>query len=189
MQLKYMLKQMLFRNAGKVSKNSNCIDFSESFTCEIIPIFHKRKHRSPLVEETPGNDSGFTLKEQLLVEQLEEREHSEFMEKSLFYVSGFTVTKLITLISCTACRSSLVSNPSTQSVDHSYCGMKTTQHSVASAAPAASAFTLFINRGGLIIPSQSVFAALSSMLNIFLKRLWSKMGDINSSEKPRSKMM
>ena len=131
MQLKYTLRQMLFRNAVKASKNSNCIDFSESFTSGIIPIFHKRKHRSPLVEETPENDSGFTPEEQLLVEQLEEKGHSEFMENILFYISGYIVTKLITLISCTACRSSLISSTSTQSLDHDYCGMKTTQHSAA----------------------------------------------------------
>ena len=67
MQLKYALRKMLFRNAVKASKNSNCMDFSESFSSGIIPIFHKRKHRSPLVEEEkPENDSGFTLTEQLL---------------------------------------------------------------------------------------------------------------------------
>ena len=62
---------MLFRDAVKASKNLNCIHFSESFTSGIIPIFHKKKHRSPLVEETPENDSGFTPEEQLFVEQLE----------------------------------------------------------------------------------------------------------------------
>ena len=123
MQLKYTLRQMLFRNAVKASKNSNCIDVSQSFTSGIIPIFHKRKHRSPLVEETPENDSGFTPEEQLLVEQLEERRHSELMENILFYVSGYIT--------------------STQSLDHDYCGMETTQHSAASRA---SAFTLFIDQ-------------------------------------------
>ena len=67
MQVKYALRKMLFTNAVKASKNSNCIDFSERFSSGIIPIFHKRKHRSPLMEEEePENDSGFTLTEQLL---------------------------------------------------------------------------------------------------------------------------
>ena len=95
------------------------------------------------------------------------------MENILFYISGFMVTKLITLISCTACRSSLISSPSTQSVDHDYCGMKTTQHSDNSAV---SAFTLFINGGSLtILLHQS--SPLSSVLNIFLKRLSSRLRD------------
>ena len=39
------------------------------------------RHRSPLIEEEkPENDSGFTLTEQLLVEQLAERGNSDFME-------------------------------------------------------------------------------------------------------------
>jgi hypothetical protein len=65
MQLKYALRKMLFRNAVTASKNSNCIDFSEGFFSGIIPIFHKRKHRSPLMEEDEQeNDSAFTLTEQ-----------------------------------------------------------------------------------------------------------------------------
>ena len=175
MQLKYNLRQMPFRNAVKASKNSNCIDFSESFTSGIILIFHKRKHRSPLDEETPENDSGFTPEQQLLIEQLEERGHSEFMENILLHIGGYIVTKLITLISCTACGRSLISSTSTQSLDHDYCGMKTTQQSD---APRASTFTLFINRGGLTIPSQSVFAVVKYAEHIFkIKRLSSRMGD------------
>ena len=53
----------------------------------------------------------------------------EFMENILLYISGFIVTKLITSISCTACRSSLISSPSTQFADHDYCRMKDPQHS------------------------------------------------------------
>jgi hypothetical protein len=43
LQLKYALRKMLFRNAVKASKNSNCIEFSD-LSSGIIPIFHKRKH-------------------------------------------------------------------------------------------------------------------------------------------------
>jgi hypothetical protein len=49
MQVKYALRKMLFTYAVKASKNSNCIDFSKCFSSGIIPIFHKRKHRSPLI--------------------------------------------------------------------------------------------------------------------------------------------
>ena len=179
MQLKYTLRQMLFRNAVEASKNSNCIDFSESFSSGIIPIFHKRKHRSPLVEEKPESDSGFTLTEQLLVEQLEERGHSEFMENILFYISGFIVTKLMALIACTACKKCLISSPLPSSIDHDYCGAKTTQHSD---TPAASAFTLFINRGGLTIPSQSVFAVVKYAEHIFKAFVVKDGKHINPSE-------
>ena len=186
MQLKYTLRQMLFRNAVNASKNSNCIDFSESFSSAIIPIFHKRKHRSPLVEEKPESDSGFTLTEQLLVEQLAERGHSEFMENILFYISGFIVTKLMALIACTACKSCLISSPLPSSIDHDYCGVKTAQHSD---TPAASAFTLFINRGGLTIPSQSVFAVVKYADHIFKAFVVKDGKHINPSEKLRSRMI
>ncbi len=86
------------------------------------------------------------------------------MENILSYLSGFIVTKLIKLIACTACSSCLISSPSSPSVDHDYCGTKTTQHSD---TPTASAFTLFINRGGLTIPSQSVFAVVKYAEHIF----------------------
>ncbi|CAB4023856.1 Hypothetical predicted protein, partial [Paramuricea clavata] len=187
MQLKYALRKMLFTNAVKASKNSNFIDFSEGFSSGIIPILHKRKHRSPLIEEEkPENDSGFTLTEQLLVEQLAERGHSEFMGNILFDISGFIVKKLIKLLACTACRSCLISSLSSSSVDHDYCGAKTTQHSD---TPAASAFTLFVNRGGLTIPSQSVYAVVKYAEHIFKAFVVKDGKHINSSEKLRSKMI
>ena len=124
--------------------------------------------------------------EQLLVEQLEESGHSEFMKNILFHISGYIATKLMRLISCTACGRSLISSTSTQSLDHDYCGMKTTQQSD---APRASAFTLFINRGGLTIPSQSVFAVVKYAEHIFKAFVVKDGRHINSSEKLRSKMI
>ncbi len=50
LQLKYALRKMLFRNAVKASKKFSCIEFSD-LSSGIIPIFHKRKHSAPLVEE------------------------------------------------------------------------------------------------------------------------------------------
>ena len=177
-----------FQECSKSLKNSNCIDFSESFSSGIIPIFHKRKHRSPLVEEKPESDSGFTLTEQLLVEQLAltERGHSEFMENILFYICGFIVTKLMALIACTACKKCLISSPLPSSIDHDYCGAKTTQHSD---IPAASAFTLLMNRGGLTIPSQSVFAVVKYAEHIFKAFVVKDGKHINPSEKLRSRMI
>ena len=134
-----------FQECSKSLKKFQLHRLFRKLSSGIIPIFHKRKHRSPLVEEKPESDSGFTLTEQLLVEQLAERGHSEFTENILFYISGFIVTKFMALIACTACKSYLISSPLPLSIDHDYCGVKTTQHSDTSAA---SAFTLFINRGG-----------------------------------------
>ena len=77
---------MLLRNAVKASKNSNCIEFSD-FSSGIIPIFHRRKHSAPLVEENmPNVNTGFTPPENELAQQLEEKNHSEFVENILYYI-------------------------------------------------------------------------------------------------------
>ena len=79
------------------------------------------KYRSPLIEEEkPGNDSGFTRTEQLLVDQLAERGNSDFMENILYYISGFMVTKLTKLIAYTAGKSCFISSSSSLSDNHNY---------------------------------------------------------------------
>ena len=90
------------------------------------------------------------------------------------------------LIACTACKSCLISSPLPSSIDHDYCGVKTTQHSD---TPAASAFTLFINRDDLTIPSQSVFAVVEYAEHIFKAFVVKDGKHINPSEKLRSRMI
>ena len=40
---------MMMKNAIAASKNGNCLDFADN-TNTLTPIFHKRKHKSPLSE-------------------------------------------------------------------------------------------------------------------------------------------
>ena len=139
------------RNAITASKNANCIDFSDGSPTNIIPIFHTRKYTSPLCE--PSDDNGkdnqvnkqattsFTLQERMMVEHLDEGGHTEFIENILFYIGGFIVSKLLKLLTCSACRNSLVSScPVPQMSDHDYCGVKSNSDD------SASAFTHFVNR-------------------------------------------
>ena len=103
---------MLFRNAVKASKISNCIEFSDT-SSGIIPIFHRKKHAVLLVEQNaPTANNGFTPSEQKLAQQLEEKEHSEFVENVLYYISGHIVAKLVKSITCTACKNCLHHVPS-----------------------------------------------------------------------------
>ena len=88
-------------------------------------------------------------------------------------------------MTCSACRSCLISSPSSSSVDHNYCGTKTTQTD----APTASAFTLFVNRGGLTIPSQSVYTVVKYAEHIFKAFVVKDGKHINSSENLRKKMI
>ena len=156
------------RNAVTASKNANCLDFTDNNT--IIPIFHTRKHKSPLNETANEELDSIGRQGQLISPEREEiimfghldqRSHSEFLSNVLFYIGGFIVSKLVKQLTCKACRDSLVSDicPSKKS-DHDYCGV-----SRYSEVATASAFTLFVNNGGL----PSLFSTPSSTASMFLK--------------------
>ena len=83
--------------------------------------------------------------------QLNTQTTSEFLSNILFYISGFVVSKLVKKISCSSCKDCLLSQFNPATPDHDYCSMKFSE--VAS----ASAFTLFVNNGGLRIPSESAY--------------------------------
>ena len=142
------------------SKNANCQVFSNDSTT-IIPFFHSRKHKAPLNEPISADDSQqesdnsqqeeSMLEENFLCTQLNTPTTSEFLSNILFYISGFVVSKLVKKISCSSCKNCLLSQFNPATPDHEYCSVKFSE--VAS----ASAFTLFINNGGLRIPSESVY--------------------------------
>ena len=185
LQLKYALRKMLFRNAVKASKNSNCIEFSD-LSSGIIPIFHKRKHSAPLVEvDMSTANNGFTPSEQMLAQQLEEKHHSEFVENVLYYIGGFIVRKLVNSITCTSCKNCLISHSMSsplRSTDHDYLGSRPDNQR-------ASAYTQFVNKGGLTLPSTSVLSVLK-YAEIVFKACVSKDGrQISSSDRLRSKMI
>ena len=159
-QFKYAIRKMLLRNAVSVSKNANCQVFSNDSTT-IIPFFHSRKHKAPLNEPISADDSQqesdnlqqeeSMLEENFLCTQLNTPTTSEFLSNILFYISGFVVSKLVKKISCSSCKNCLLSQFNPATPDHEYCSIKFSE--VAS----ASAFTLFVNNGGLRIPSESVY--------------------------------
>ena len=86
LQLKYALRKMLMRNSVTASKNANCTDFSDGSPTN-IPIFHARKHTSPLIEQPEGSlennlvnkqvtTATLTPQECLMVEHLDEGGHT-----------------------------------------------------------------------------------------------------------------
>ena len=166
-QFKYAIRKMLLRNAVSASKNANCQVFSNDSTT-IIPVFHSRKHKAPLNAPIPADDSQQEsdcaqqesddlqqeenmLEENFFCTQLNTPTTSEFLSNILFYISGFVVSKLVKKISCLSCKNCLLSQFNPPTPDHDYCSVKFSE--VAS----ASAFTLFVNKGGLRIPSESVY--------------------------------
>ena len=101
----------------------------------------------------------------MMFENLVVKRNSEFLESILFYISGFIVSKLVKLRTCSVCRNCLVSSsrPACSS-DHDYCGAKSLVYSDVSSA---SALTHFVNRGGLQIPSPSVFYIVKHSEQVF----------------------
>ncbi len=162
LQMKYAMRKMLTRNAVSASKNANCQIFSNEPTT-IIPFFHTRKHKAPLKEYSSSNSNQYssTLEEDYLSKQLNAPITSEFLSNILFYISGFIVSKLVHKLSCASCGNCLLSHFTPATPDHDYCSMKYSE--VAS----ASAFTLYVNNGGLRIPSQSVYSVVEYSEKVF----------------------
>ena len=154
------------RNAARASQNDNCLQFDCSNTISpVIPFFHRNKNNSPLNESDDNNpETSLTLEEQLLISQLEQDNQSEFVSNILFYIGGFIVYKLVKVITCQSCLKCLIScSPSSTKWEHDYCGSVIRYDEVA----AASAFTLFVNNGGLNIPSKSVFLVVEYAEKVF----------------------
>ena len=196
LQLKYALRKMLLRNAVTASKYANCIDFNDSNTSSIIPIFHTRKHEKHVdkkekeQEKFEENLNNFTPEECVIVVNLDKERHTEFISNILFYIGGFVVSKLLKLLTCKACKQSLVSNcpfpTAANTSDHNYCGIQSMRYAKIAAA---SAFTLFINKGGLQIPSQSVFQVLEYAEQIFKAYVCKDGNEISNDFNLRSRMV
>lgn len=86
---------------------------------------------------------------------------------------------------CEDCVRSLVGEITPSKVsDHNYCGS-----SVYSEVSSASAFTLFINNGGLHIPSKSVFTTIEQCEHIFKRYVCQKGNSISNTKNLKSKMI
>ena len=150
-------------------KNANCTDFGEN---SIIPIFHRSKHQSPLSETSLQEDKDENAdannnfmeeaEESLMLEHLNRGVHSDFISNTLFYIGGFIVSKLVKKLTCQACKNCLVGSINRAESDHDYCGP-----SAYNEVYPAAAFTLFVNNGGLRIPSKSVVKTIEQCEHIF----------------------
>lgn len=143
---------MLMRNAVTASKNANCMDFTDNNNT-IIPIFHTRKHKSPLTEMSTQDqnadipDAGLHdmehAEENLKVGHLDQNSHSEFIPNILFHVGGFTVSKLVKKLTSQACVKSLLGEITPSKVpDHNYCGSSDREVFSASAFTALCSSTM-----------------------------------------------
>ena len=174
---------MLLRNAITASKNANCLTF-ETTPTSIIPFFHSKKHRDPLTEATTDdNEPQISLEENYLGTQLDYPETTEFVPNILFYIGGYLVSKLVRKLTCLSCKICVVSQFHGPTPDHDYCTMRYSK--IASAA----AFTLFVNNGGLKIPSQSVYSVVEYSEKIFKQKVLNNTNKTTREDKLKEKMI
>ena len=93
------------------------------------------------------------------------------------------MSKLVKKLTCSSGKSCLVSKFYGPTPDHDYCAMRYSE--IASAA----AFTLFINNGGLKIPSQSVYHVVEHSKKIFKQKLLNNIIKTTREDKPKEKMV
>ena len=176
LQLKYALRKMLMRNAITASKNANCVDFTGCNA--IIPLFHKQKHKedeSKKQETTTEQEDSTEVN--FMFRHLDQEQHSKFVSNVLFYIAGYIISQIINKISCPACKSCLISSPTDSSARHHEAGK-------------AAAFTNFINKGGLKIPSSSVYRTVEYSEHVFKAMVSGKDGnEISNQSKLKEKMI
>ena len=189
LQLKYALRKMLMRNAVTSSKNANCQLLDETSTT-IIPYFHTKKHKTPLSEsKTPLSESNtpdeslLTAEERLLCQQINSPANTEFVSNILFYIGGYIVSKILDKVLCSSCKSCLISQFTGPTTDHNYCSMNYNN------MVAASAFTLFVNNGGLRIPSQSVYSIIDYAEKLFKERVVNTDTGITNEARVKEKLI
>ena len=179
------MRKMLLRNAVTASKNGNCQNFL-NYSTTIIPFFHTSKHNAPLKKAATENchqQNQITDEANLLLTCLNSSTTSEFTSNVLFYISGYIVAKLVKELSCSSCKSCLLSHYATPTPEHDYCTMK--YNEVAS----ASAFTLFVNNGGLRVPSQSMYSVVEYAEKLFKANVCQQGQKITTESKLKQKMI
>lgn len=170
LQLKYAIRNMLMRNAITASKNANCVDFTGCNN--IIPIFHSKKH-IPDEDQPQHNEVSISSADtdiDSICAHLNEDGHGEFLSNVLFYIAGYIVSKLNKKLQCTECKKCLLAQPTEVPANgHDYSA--NLYHNAGTAA----SFTTFINRGGLQIPSTSVFRIIEYCERVFKSTAISKI--------------
>ena len=185
LQFKYAIRKMLMRNAITASQYANCVDFTGCNN--IIPIFHNRKHKKSATNNniepaTVTNKDSSDISS--MCERLSEEGHSEFTSNVIFYIAGYIVSKLIKTEVCPACKKSLLPLPKHLPENgHDY--TSTIYHE----AGKASSFTTFVNKGGLQIPSTSVFRTVEYCEHVFKATVAGKDGKQISNEGNLKKKM
>ena len=101
------------------------------------------------------------------------------MSNVLFYITGYIVSKLLDKLTCPGCKRCLVPQPNETSPHNGHDYTSTMYHE----AGKASCFTNFVNKGGLQIPSTSVYRTVEYCEHEFKARVTGKDGHQISNKK------
>lgn len=145
LQLKWSLRQLLFRNSVSSSVNANCTNFTTYCT----PTFEFRSEGRRKLEVS--NDSQDMEEVNSLVKCLAKRNLTDFQENVIFYISGYIVRNLINLSTCTHCNEILLYKNKPLNDDHSY----------VFSDESFKKFTNSVTRGGLVYSSSVIFKIIS----------------------------
>lgn len=96
-QLKWALRQLLFRNSIKASLSANCCEFGEYCT----PAFEFRSNEKSKTEKHDNIDNQENIKD--ITKYLEERNLSKFQTNILYYITGYIIRNLIETSTCNDC--------------------------------------------------------------------------------------
>jgi len=137
LQLKYIIKKVLLKNAISLSSAANCTLFHDD-NSEIGKLFSIRlpkcRLRKKVEIEDDFSDMPLDLSKIATLDK-----YSFYRYNILYYIAGYIVFKLIPFVECQDCCSALTSND-----EHFY-------------SKGIHSLTVFKNRGGLSLPSGSVF--------------------------------
>lgn len=162
LQFRYKLRKLLYKNSVQPSINANCT----SNDYEITPVLEFRNKKKSILEVSDNDDDQSV---NMLLDVIEMSNISDFKMNIMYYISGCICNKMVSKISCTYCCSVLLTNKNT---DHEYCVdiFK------------FSAFTTFVDRGGLKYASRFVFEIVKYCEKVFTAMSSESLRNLNKNK-------
>lgn len=168
-QLKWALRQLLYRNSVTPSVSANCSDLESYCTPAFEFRSEDRQFQDVLHEVT--NKNGIDN----LLNCLNENKLSEFQENVVFYIAGYIVCCLVNATTCSHCIE-ILTYKSGASIDHSY----------STPTEAYKSFTNFVTRGGLVYASDVVYKIVhfaEKQISLLLQNKFVLKSKINLKQK------
>lgn len=142
-QLKWALRQLLFRNSVTPSVRANCGDFGDYCT----PAFEFRSQKRQTQEiqfDSENNEQSINNH----IRYLGKKTLTDFQENVIYYISGYIVRSLVNRSRCDHCIEILLYKKENLFTDHDYPASQENYKK----------FTSIVSRGGLVYAPEIVYA-------------------------------